>query len=66
MYVKKKERELRDLIHKMSEKNTGSTVKDDRINNLEKKVDQHRDELIKTEKHKEDLRGKLKMWKVKA
>lgn len=23
-------------------------------------------ELVKTEKHKEDLRAKLKMWKVKA
>jgi hypothetical protein len=31
IYVKKKEKELRDLIQKMNEKNSNSTVKDERI-----------------------------------
>ena len=35
IYVKRKERELRDLIVKMNEKNSNSTIKDEKILLLE-------------------------------
>ena len=38
IYVKRKEKELRELIAKLNEKNSNNTVKDEKINNLEKTI----------------------------
>ena len=44
IYVKRKERELRDLIEKLNEKNSNNTLKDEKINNLEKTIRAIRDD----------------------
>lgn len=38
IYVKRKEKELRLLIDKLNEKNSNNTLKDEKINNLEKTI----------------------------
>ena len=38
IYVKRKEKELRDLIEKLNEKNSNNTLKDEKINNLERTI----------------------------
>ena len=44
VYVKRKERELRDLIVKMNEKNSNSTIKDEKILQLEHVISKIRDD----------------------
>ena len=38
IYVKRKEKELRELIEKLNEKNSNNTLKDEKINNLERTI----------------------------
>ena len=38
IYVKRKEKELRELIDKLNKKNSNNTLKDEKINNLEKTI----------------------------
>lgn len=38
IYVKRKEKELRELIDKLNEKNSNNTLKDEKINNLERTI----------------------------
>lgn len=38
IYVKRKERELRELISKLNDKNSNNTLKDEKIQNLEKTI----------------------------
>ena len=38
IYVKRKEKELRELIEKLNEKNSNNTLKDEKIINLEKTI----------------------------
>lgn len=38
VFVKNKEKELREMIVKMNEKNSNSTIKDEKIMTLEKKI----------------------------
>lgn len=35
IYVKRKEKELRELIHKLSEKNNNTSFKDEKLNSME-------------------------------
>ena len=44
IYVKRKEKELRELIDKLNEKNSNNTQKDEKINNLEKTIKSIRDD----------------------
>ena len=44
IYVKRKEKELRELIEKLNEKNSNNTLKDEKINNLEKTIHAIRDD----------------------
>ena len=53
MFVKRKEFELRQLITKLNEKNQDNTVKDQKINNLEKTIQSIRDDQIRMEKEKD-------------
>lgn len=66
IYVKRKEKELRELIEKLNEKNSNNTLKDEKINNLEKTIHAIRDDQIKQEKEKVGLQEKVKYWKTKA
>ncbi len=66
IYVKRKEKELRELIEKLNEKNSNNTLKDEKINNLERMIHAIRDDQIKQEKEKEGLHEKVKYWKTKA
>jgi len=66
IYVKRKEKELRELIDKLNEKNSNNTLKDEKINNLERTIHAIREDQIKQEKEKEQLSDKVKYWKTKA
>jgi len=64
--VKRKEKELRELIEKLNEKNSNNTLKDEKINNLERTIHAIREDQIKMEKEKEAMSEKIKYWKTKA
>ena len=66
IYVKRKEKELRELIEKLNQKNSNNTLKDEKINNLEKTIASIRDDQIKMEKHKDEQAKMIKKWKTKA
>lgn len=66
IYVKRKEKELRELIEKLNEKNSNNSLKDEKINNLERTIIAIREEQIKMEKEKSDMADKMKYWKAKA
>lgn len=44
LYVKRKEKELRDLIERLNEKNSNNTLKDEKIISLEKTIFSIRDD----------------------
>ena len=44
IYVKRKEKDLRDMIDKLNLKNSNNTLKDDKINMLEKTIASYRDD----------------------
>jgi hypothetical protein len=64
--VKRKEKELRELIDKLNEKNSNNTLKDEKINNLERTIHAIREDQIKQEKEKAQMAEKIKYWKTKA
>lgn len=66
IYVKRKEKELRELIDKLNEKNSNNTQKDEKINNLEKTIKSIRDDQIRMEKEKDDQAKKIKKWQSRA
>lgn len=66
IYVKRKEQELRDLINKLNERNANSTMKDDKINSLEKTIQSIRDDQIRMEEEKVKQAKSIKQWQSKA
>lgn len=60
IFVKRKEFELRQLITKLNEKNSDNTVKDQKINNLEKTIQSIRDDQIRMEKEKDEQAKEIK------
>ncbi len=50
----------------MNEKNSNNSLKDEKINNLERTIIAIREEQIKMEKEKADVTEKMKYWKAKA
>jgi seryl-tRNA synthetase len=66
IYVKRKEKELRELIEKLNEKNSNATLKDEKITNLEKTVQSIRDDQIRMQKEKDEQLKKIKHWTSKA
>ena len=66
IYVKRKEKELRELIDKLNEKNSNNTQKDEKINNLEKTIKSIRDDQIRMEKEKDEQAKKIKKWQSRS
>lgn len=66
IYVKRKEYELRELITKLNDKNSNNTLKDEKINNLEKTIQSIRDDQIRMEKEKDDQAKKIKKWQSRS
>lgn len=66
IYVKKKEKELRQLIEKLNEKNSNNTLKDEKITNLELQIHKLRGEQIKLDEAKEKQKKETLKWKTKA
>ena len=60
LYIKRKEKELRDLIEKLNEKNSNNTLKDEKINQLEKAVDSLRNDLMNSEKKNDETSKQIK------
>lgn len=44
IYVKRKEKDMRDLIDQLNKKNSNNTLKDEKINNLEKTIKSIKDD----------------------
>lgn len=65
IYVKRKEKELRELIDALNEKNQRSNFKDNRINQLEVTIDQMRKDAFNYEQKMEQLQKDVKSWKEK-
>lgn len=65
IYVKRKEKELHDLIFALHEKNKGSSFKETRISNLELTVKQLREKANEDEKEMEIMKKESKAWKEK-
>lgn len=53
IYVKNKEKELRELIYKLHEKNSNSTLKDEIIFNLKQQIRKINEDQIKMENQKQ-------------
>ena len=66
IYVKRKEKELRELVDKLHKKNSNNTLKEEKITNLEKTIQSIRDDQIRMEREKDDLAKKLKRTQAKA
>lgn len=66
LYVKRKEKELRDLIFRLEEKNSNNNLKDEKIINLEKTIKSIREDQIRQEKQKDDLSKEIKKWKSRS
>jgi hypothetical protein len=66
IYVKQKEKDLRELIEKLNEKNSNNTLKDEKISKLENTIAAIREDQIRQEKDKEKLHESVKYWKTKA
>ena len=57
---------MRDLIDQLNKKNSNNTLKDEKINNLEKTIKSIKDDQHRIQKEKDDLSNKLKKWYSKA
>lgn len=66
VFVKNKERNLKELIEKLNERNSTSNTKDKKINNLELEIDIIRTEQKKLEDQREKQRKETQKWKRKA
>lgn len=65
-YVKDKEKELRELIFKLHEKNSNSTLKDEIIFNLKQTIRKINEDQIKMEEQKQEQNEKIKYWQARA
>lgn len=65
IYVKRKEKDLRDMIDKLDEKNSKNNFKDLKIQQQEVTIDRMRDDAQKYEQKQEALKKEIKMWKEK-
>lgn len=65
IYVKRKEKELKNLIQALSDKNSNNNIKESRISTLEVTVDQLRQKASEDERAMEQLKKETKMLKEK-
>lgn len=66
LYVKQKERELREIVVKLNEKNSNNTKKEEMIQNLKITIKKMHTEQINIEQEKSELKEKSKYWKSRA
>ena len=66
IYVKRKEKELRELIDKLNQKNSNNTLKDEKISKLENTNHLLREDQIKQDKEKTAMGLEIKKWQTKA
>lgn len=66
IYVKRKEKELRDLIQKLSDRTAagGNALKDEKSQTVE--VHQLREQAVKQDQVMSEMKQKVKFWKNKA
>ena len=63
IYVKRKEKEMLELIDTLNSRNSNNNLLDYKIKNLESSVAKLRKEAMEFEKLKLTLRGDIKNWK---
>ena len=66
MYVKQKEKDLREIIAKLNKNNEGNSKKENEIYCLKNTIKRMNDEQIRSEQEKSDLKEKLKYWKSRS
>ena len=60
IYVKQKEKELKELINKLNEKNSNNTLKDEMIHNLKQTIGKLNTEQIKMEGEKQTQNERIR------
>ena len=60
IYVKQKEKELKELINKLSDKNQSNTIKDDMIHSLKQTIQKLDQEAIKMENEKQTQNERIR------
>lgn len=66
LYIKRKEKELRDLIEKLNEKNSNNTLKDEKIIQLEKAIDSLRNDLSNSDKKNDEMSKQIKNYATRV
>ena len=66
IYVKQKEKELRELIQKLNEKNSNNTLKDEIIYKLKQNMRKVDDERKKMDEEKQKMKEDIKYWKTRS
>ena len=66
IYVKRKEKDLRDLIEKLNNQNNSNSHKDEKIITLEKTIAIYRDDQIKMEREKQEQVKQIKKWESRS
>ena len=66
IYIKSKERELKNLIQKLNARNSNNTLKDETIFKLNKKLESLNQERLEDDALKRDLNEKIKHWTSRA
>lgn len=66
LYVKQKEKDLRQIITELNKKNEGNSEKDQTIYNLKQTIKKLTDESVRSEQEKKQLMEKTKYWKSRC
>lgn len=64
--MKQKERELREIVAKLNEKNSNNTKKEEMIQSLKITIKKMHSEQQTSEQEKNDFKEKNKYWKSRA
>jgi len=66
LYVKQKEKDLRQIITELNKKNEGNSEKDQTIYNLKQTIKKLTDESVRSEAEKKQLMEKTKYWRSRC
>ena len=66
IYVKQKQKDLKDIITKMSANNSDNDQKDKKIFLLQKQLDELNKDRVKMETEKQELQERVKHWMARA
>ena len=66
IYVKQKQKDLKDIITRMSANNSDNDQKDKKIFTLQRQLDELNKDRVKMESEKQELQERVKHWMARA